>query len=180
MNSKLALASTLLVVSTSVVTSAAAQVAPPTWRYHHGLTVEAGIGIGSFRGSDVPALRGGQQGLAGPDLGVGWFINRRLALGLRVSGVYHRAATGDFLSESFAGPSAQVWLTPYAWLGAGAGVGMAYDGGRAFGFALDGRIGLVFNRNTRHSINAALELSPTFAGDNIYTGFALVAGYQLL
>lgn len=169
-----------------VPASAGAEPAPPPslWRHHHGLTVEAGLGLGSFRGSSEPALFGSQESLAGPNLGVGWFVNHRLAVGVRVAGVYHHHYSGEWLTESFAGPSAQVWLAPYAWISAGAGLGRVEDvlisARTELGLALDARFGLVFNRGSRHSISAAFEASPTFARGTVYSGLALVAGYQFL
>lgn len=174
--------------------SAAAQVAPgPVARRRHGLTFDASVGLGSFRGSkDGAAMRGSQMSLAGPNLGAGWFVSHHLAVGARVAGVYHRAGTGEFLATAFAGPTAQIWVAPYAWIGAGAGVGMVadpatifFEGGilqqsRAFGLALDARLGLTFNPQHRHTINVALELIPVFAFGTTYTGLGIVAGYQFL
>ncbi|HVV88716.1 MAG TPA: hypothetical protein VHE35_36980 [Kofleriaceae bacterium] len=152
----------------------------PTWQHRHGLTLEAGIGFGSFRGSSTPALYGTQKSLGGPDLGVGWFLNRRLALGVRFASVAHRHYTGDFLALGFAGPAAQLWLAPYAWAGGGAGLALVDDGGWRTGLALDARIGLSFHTDSRHTFNASVEVTPGFAGGSIYTGVAIVAGYQLL
>ena len=173
--------------------SADAQVAPGPVARRHGLTFDASVGLGSFRGSKEGAvMRGAQMSLAGPNLGVGWFVNHHLAVGARVAGVYHRAGTGEFLATAFAGPTAQIWVAPYAWIGAGAGVGMVadpsltlYEGGiieqsRAFGFALDARLGLTFNPQHRHTVNVALELIPVFAFGTTYTGLGILAGYQFL
>ena len=118
--------------------------------------------------------------------------DHHVALGARVAGVYHRAGTGEFLATAFAGPTAQIWVAPYAWIGAGAGVGMVADpatvfieGGlveqsRTFGFALDARLGLTFNPQHRHTVNVALELIPVFAFGTTYTGLGILAGYQFL
>ena len=176
----LALALLLLVPATAV-----AEPAPPAlWRHHHGLTVDAGVGIGDVRGSLDPNLYGSQQGLAGPNLGVGWFVHRRVAVGLRVAGVYHHHFNGAWLNNTFAGASAQVWLAPYAWVSAGAGIGRVRDvviiPRTDLGFALDARVGLVFNRGSRHTINVAVEWSPTFVRSFVFTGLGLVAGYQFL
>ena len=157
---------------------------PSLWRHHRGLTVEAGVGMGSFRGSREPALYGSQQALAGPNLGLGWFITPRLAVGLRVAGVYHHHFTGEWLTETFAGASAQVWLAPYAWVSAGAGVGVIKDvvivPRTDVGFALDARLGLVFNRGSRHAFSAAFEASPAWARGFVFSGLSVVAGYQFL
>ncbi len=177
----LAIALLLLVPARAV-----AEPAPPPspWRHHHGLTVDAGVGIGDVRGSLDPNLYGSQQGVAGPNLGVGWFVHQRVAVSLRLAGVYHRHFTGQWLNNTFVGPSAQVWLAPYAWVSVGAGVGRVRDvvivPRTDFGFALDTRVGLVFNRGSRHSINVSVEWSPSFVRSFVFTGLGLVAGYQFL
>ena len=80
--------------------AAAAQVAegPEAWRHHRGFTVDAAVGLGSFRGSLEPGLRGSQQSFAGPSVGVGWFLTERLAVGVRGTSVIHRNQDGVFLT----------------------------------------------------------------------------------
>jgi hypothetical protein len=162
--------------------AAAAQVAPEPdlWRHHHGFTVDAAIGIGSFRGSLQPRLRGSQQAFAGPSIGVGWFLGKRVALGVRGTSVIHRNAEGIFLSVAFAGPAVQYWLAPYVYVGAGAGVGRVHDNLTYWAVGTDARVGLAFNTTSKHTFDVTLELTPVFANGTTYTGLSLLAGYQLL
>lgn len=173
----------LALLALATATAEAERKPPPDlWRHHRGLTLEAGAGIGAFRGSTrMLVLMGSKQGLAGPALGAGWFVDRRVAVGARVFTTVHRnGTTREFLTEGFAGPTAQVWLAPYAWLGAGAGLGFARDPNLAFGFGYDGRAGLTFNFQSRHTLNASFEVSQAFVGGQIYTGLGLLVGYQMM
>ena len=153
---------------------------PDPWQHHRGLTIEAGIGIGSFRGSTQPLLRGSQGSLAGPNLGVGWFLGRRLAVGVRESLVVHRNVTGQYLNVGVLGPSVQYWPAPYAFVGGTVGVGRIHDNFTYFSVGFDARVGLAFNTTSKHTFNVAMELPMAFTNDSTYTGLSLIAGYQLL
>ena len=153
---------------------------PDPWRHHRGLTVEAAIGIGSFRGSTQPLLRGSQQSLAGPNLGVGWFLGRRIAVGVREAVVVHHNVTGQYLNVGVLGASVQFWPAPYAFVGATAGVGRVHDNFTYFAFGGELRVGLAFNTTSKHTFNVSMELPMAFANGTTYTGLSLVAGYQLL
>ncbi len=167
------------VASAAADTRPARGPAPPRYRESPGFTFEAGLGFGSFRGNSTIFPRGARMSLAGLDLGAGWFVTRRLAITARIAGVHHRTQ-GDTLSTTFVGPSAQLWLAPYAWVGAGAGLGVVFDVGHELGVALDARAGLVFNPGAAHSVNVSIEFSPAFAYDTVFTGLSLLAGYQFM
>src|SRR5687767_9127504 len=94
----------LALLALAPATAAAERKPPPDlWRHHRGLTLEAGAGIGTFRGSTrMLVLMGSKQGLAGPALGGGWFVHERVAVGARIFTAVHRnGTTKEFLTEGF-------------------------------------------------------------------------------
>lgn len=162
-------------------TLAAPYVAPPAVRT--GLTFEANLGFGLLRISDDND--GESEGaLGGLNLGVGGWVNPKLAVTLRAAGVTY-SEDGGSITQAFFGPSAQYFVSPNAFVGGGIGLGVArvsIDGigsDSETGFALDLRAGYTFNPDSKHAFNASVEITPAFIEDLNFTGIAFLAGYQL-
>lgn len=168
---------------------------PPSNR--NGLTFEANIGFGllHFASDNDSDSEGALGGIA---LGVGGWINEKMALTARLAPVtYFDSAEGvDFyLSAIFFGPSLQYWIDDHIWLGGGAGLAIArvaFSGGgetasdSRTGFGLDFRAGYTFSTGTTSTWNVSAEITPGFYSDNDegsagrFTGLALLFGYQHL
>jgi len=149
-----------------------------------GLTFEANLGFGIFRVSNDSGDSESENGLGGLDLGVGGWVNPKLAVTLRAAGVTY-SDDGGSITQAFFGPSAQYFVSPNVYVGGGVGLGVArlvIDGvgdDSETGFALDLRAGYTFNPEAKHAFNASIEITPAFIEDVTFTGIAFLAGYQL-
>jgi hypothetical protein len=189
-------------------------VAASSWDHHHGVTVEFDLAIAAMRTPgteyglvmvhffrDRNAVSGtpgdADMALAGAALGVGGWINPRLAVTGRLTTVPvdlgQSGATGTgFIG--FLGPSAQYWINEHFWLGGGAGLatfrllGAECTGGMPTcgvnGIGLDARAGYAFGTG-KHNLHVSLEAMPgVFSVNDLVqvrvTGLALFAGYQFL
>lgn len=179
----LVLASVLLVPAVAVAQNnpPMMQPAPPT---HTGLTFEANLGFGLLRVADDNDSES-RGSLGGLSLGVGGFINPKMAITVRIAGVTYVEDNGT-LTQAFFGPSLQYWVNDNAWVGGGVGVGIArfvVDGlgsNSETGLGLDARAGYTFNPTAKHSFNVSAEITPAFIEDVTFTGIAVLFGYQLL
>jgi len=158
-------------------------VAPET---HTGLTFEANIGFGMLRAAPDNGDADTQSALGGLNLGLGGFINPKLALTVRIAGATH-AEDGVRITQAFFGPSLQYWPNANTWVGGGVGFGIAalsFDGNDASytekGLGLDLRAGYTFNPYSKHSFNASVEVTPAFLDGGTFSGIALLIGYQTL
>ena len=153
-------------------------------RPHAGLTFEANLGFGFLRISGDGDSQS-EGSIAGLDLGIGGFLNPRMALTLRIAGVTY-VADGGQITQAFLGPSLQYWATPNVWLGGGIGLGVVQiksDFGGSDSetkLGLDLRAGYTFNPNAKHSFNLSVEFTPTFFDGGTISGLGLLLGYQLL
>lgn len=154
----------------------------------NGMTGELNIGIGWLRVSNEYASDTSDAGLAGLSLGLGGWLNPKLALTARIAGVTY-SEDGGSLTEAFFGPSLQYWADDHFWLGGGVGLGVVRldtDVGddSVTGFAFDLRVGYTFNLGTENTFNASFELNPGFFSDNgadaTFTGIGFLVGYQHL
>ncbi|HEY5928619.1 MAG TPA: hypothetical protein VIV11_43335 [Kofleriaceae bacterium] len=166
-----------------------AQPPPPPPSLHRGMTFEANLGIGWIRLTD----EGGDSetsdvGVGGLSLGVGGWMNEKVAITARLSGVTISEDDSRF-SAIFLGPSAQYWVDKHFWLGGGVGLGIvAASSGdlndSITGFSLDLRAGYTFNEGSENTFNASLEINPGFYSENgssgTATGVGLLFGYQHL
>ena len=188
---KLLVCSTLVLATSTAVAqpsgaaqpiSAAPYNAPPAVRT--GLTFEANLGFGIFRVSNDSGDSESENGLGGLDLGVGGWVNPKLAVTLRAAGVTY-SDDGGSIKQAFFGPSAQYFVSPNAFIGGGVGLGVArasldgFGSDSETGFALDLRAGYTFNPDAKHAFNASIEITPAFIEDVTFTGIAFLAGYQL-
>ena len=179
---------------------------PDPFAAHHGITLEAELGVGIVYISDPQraglTLFDGPDpsittppSLAGIDLAIGGFITPRLALTVRASDVDVTSIDARLSGATITaviGPALQYWLTPAWWLGAGGGAALftftkskcSVSNSCFTGWGLDARLGYTFIKSGKLSINVAAEVTPAFYSslDATWnaTGFALVFGYQYL
>ena len=171
------------------LTPPSATPVPPVgdgFELHRGGTTEASVGLfqdglGDTSGGQSTTLVG-----LGIGLGVGGFVTPRLAITARVAGGF--VASGSVAALVFIGPSAQWWMTPKVWLGAG--VGLA--GGLALsdcgsncgitGIGFDARVGYAFSATARRTFNISIEATPAYYSQNgdsvLGFGLAVLLGYQ--
>jgi len=133
-----------------------------------GLTLEGGFGGGFVTGGPFDQTN---SVTFGGSVAAGMWLSPRLALTGRVALTTYGEVKGDDSSDArywFAGPSAQRWLTDWAWVSGGAGLAVyqqASDGG-AFtssgGVGLDLRAGLAFDLidSSRHRFEVFVEVAP--------------------
>lgn len=160
--------------------------APPLSSLRNGMTVELNLGIGWAHASNNDGGTSATSGavLGGLDLGVGGWINPKMALTGRIAGVSD-SQNGVTAVAVFVGPSLQYWLDNNFWLGGGAGFSRvaAFADGDSIGingFGLDLRAGYTFTPSSENTFNLSVELTPGFYDGGNITGIALLAGYQHL
>ncbi|HEY5946226.1 MAG TPA: hypothetical protein VIV40_12075 [Kofleriaceae bacterium] len=162
---------------------------PPQPRsLHSGLTFEANLGIGWIHASteNDSDTRGGIGGLS---LGLGGWLNPKLALTARIAGSTVSVEGGN-VSDIFFGPSLQYWVDDHFWLGGGLGLGLyavnpdVGDSDSISGLSFDLRVGYTFNTGSAHSFNASFELTPGRFTENgvsaTLTSIGILFGYQYL
>ena len=156
----------------------------------NGMTFEANLGLGWIRASTDNNSDTSDLSLAGLSLGVGGWMNDKLAITARIAGVTD-SESGGRLTHAFFGPSAQYWVDDHLWLGGGAGLSVlavSLDNGpdpdAIRGFGLDLRAGYTFSTGTENTFNVSFELNPGFYDQNgtsaTFTGIGILAGYQHL
>lgn len=162
--------------------------APSAWTYHHGPTFEINFGFGRmFQPNEF--VDGLHPAFGGPDVSLGGWLTRRLALTWRLAGTlttYNNGTTAHVI----VGPSLQLWFTESLW--AGATVGRSFvrttRSGPDDGWGFELRAGVTLNQGSASTINLSLDLTPGFHSRNDfydmseqnYTGLALLLGYQYL
>jgi hypothetical protein len=163
---------------------------PPPRSLRTGLTFEANLGVGWLMVSDGDQSDTSDVGMGGLCLGIGGWMNERLAITARLAGVTLQRDSVS-LSHIFLGPSAQFWLSEQFWVGGGIGLSIAsarassgYQSDSISGLGLDLRAGVTLNPGSKHTFNASLELNPGFYNERgqsvMVTGVAILLGYQLL
>lgn len=155
---------------------------------HRTMTFELNIGFGWVNASADGDSETSDLGLGGLSIGVGGWLNEKIALTGRIAGVTLSENDAQ-LSDVFFGPSIQYWIDNHFWLGGGAGLGiLAASGGgdedSITGFGLDLRVGYTFNEGSENTLNASFELNPGFFSENgnsaTLTGIGILIGYQHL
>ncbi|MBA3392453.1 MAG: hypothetical protein H0T89_07415 [Deltaproteobacteria bacterium] len=158
----------------------------------HGMTFEANIGLGLLWFSADGESSDKETSLGGLNLGVGGWINPKLAITLRVAGVtYTEDIEGETarLTAGFVGPSAQYWVSENAWVGGGLGLGFlqasfAGESESETGLGLDLRAGYTFSTTSESTWNLSFELTPSsieFQNTDVTVwGAAVLFGYQHL
>lgn len=172
-------------------TAADEKYTPPV-QPHEGRTLEAGLGLGWQHAADADAEPTTQLGVPSFSVGVGAWLGRPVAISARLSTL---AADPDASSglrvHSFLGPALQIWLTDSIWFGGGGGLEFltkTNDRDTVTNLGFEARAGYTFNPNSKHSINASIEvLSATFASHSSsihftgrMTSVGVLLGYQLL
>lgn len=167
---------------------------PSSIPLRHGMTVELNLGLGYiWARNDQGQESDTEAGIAGLNVGLGGWLNERMALTGRIAGATFSPSDGVRFTSGFLGPSLQYWVDERVWLGGGAGLGMALihvDGldeqpDPETGFALDLRIGYTFTVGTEHTFNASFEYNPAFfdiegGGSVQVNAFGVLIGYQHL
>lgn len=155
---------------------------------HNGMTFEANIGLGWIHASADGGSDTSDLGLGGLDIGVGGWINPKLAITGRIAGVT-LSDNGARLTSGVLVGSAQYWVDDHFWFGGGAGLGLLGFSGQGApdpitGLGLDLRAGYTFVATTENTFNVSLELTPTFLSENgssaTFTGIGILLGYQHL
>jgi len=162
----------------------------------NGLTFEANLGVGYIWVESEGQDSDKEVALGGLNIGVGGWLNPRMALSLRVAGVTYTDSQGDVdlrFTTGILGPHLQYWLDDHFWLGGGAGIGVAAvsiegpgvsDSDSETGFGLDLRAGYTFSTTSEHTWNVSFELTPSFITineqDYTFYGAAVLFGYQHL
>lgn len=164
--------------------------------HRHGMTFEANLGIG-YMWAEVEGDESDKEvALGGLNIGVGGWLNPRMALSLRVAGVTYTESEGGVdlrLTTGVLGPHLQYWLDDHFWLGGGAGIGVAAatvefmgesESDSETGFGLDLRAGYTFSTTSESTWNISFELTPSFITindvDYTFYGAAVLFGYQHL
>jgi hypothetical protein len=152
------------------------------------MTVELNLGLGWLQASDGNDSATSDLGIGGLSLGVGGWLNPKLAVTGRIAGVT-LSDNGATLSNVFFGPALQYWIDNHFWVGGGAGLAILALGGDSSGdsitgFGLDMRAGYTFNEGSENTFNASLEINPGFfsesGGSVTVTGIGILLGYQHL
>jgi len=154
-----------------------------------GMTFELNLGIGWIRAANDSDSETSDLGIGGLNLGVGGWVNPKLAISGRIAGVTY-SEDGASLTQGFLGVSAQYWIDDHFWAGGGVGFGIirvdidGFGDDSKGGFGLDGRVGYSFMTTSENTFNVSLELTPGFFSENdqsfTYTGIAFLLGYQHL
>ncbi len=161
------------------------------------MTFEANLGIGWQRISYAGQSDTSDLGVGGLCLGVGGWMNERMAITARLAGVTVSADEfeSDYrFSAFFLGGALQYWFDDHFWVGGGAGFAIASVSGGGEedsrgGLGLDARVGYTFSQGTENTFNVSFELTPGFysndddnsgEGGPTLTGIALMLGYQHL
>lgn len=170
--------------------------AQPAPNNRHGMTFEANIGIGYIWAECDGCDSDKEVALGGLNLGIGGWMNERMALTLRAAGVTYSDSEGDIdlrFTTAVLGPHLQYWVDDHFWIGGGAGLGIAAvtiegpgidDSETETGFGLDLRAGYTFSTGSESTWNVSFELTPSFIElerqDYTFYGAAFLLGYQHL
>ena len=150
-----------------------------------GLTIEVNGGAGVFAiGTDSGMTSTDPVPLA-MHVAVGGFVTPALAISGQVTtttGLHDQEGAGR---ESFTamqlGPAAQLWLAPFAWVGAGVGLArMSYMDTSTSAFGVDARAGIALPTRTRNSWALMVQGTTTVGADHDWVSAALMIGYQYL
>jgi Outer membrane protein beta-barrel domain len=171
----------------------AGQEAP---NFRQGLTFEANLGIGFMWVDNGTDESDKKVALGGLNLGIGGWLNPKMALSLRVAGTTYTDSEGgiDFrFTTGVLGPHLQYWIDDHIWLGGGAGIGVAAvnasgngvdESESETGFGLDLRAGYTFSTSSENTFNISFELTPSFITiderDYTFYSSAILFGYQHL
>jgi len=158
--------------------------APGGQSLRHGMTFEANLGIGWIHGSSNGDSYTSDVTVGGLDLGVGGWANPRLAITARIAGATYSEDSGRLTSGALLG-AAQYWIDDHFWIGGGLGLGIGVatrnnSSESHRGLGLDARAGYTFSTGTENTLNASIEITPTFIDDVSLTSIALLFGYQHL
>jgi hypothetical protein len=160
--------------------------------FRQGMTVELNLGAGLVWARNEGQDSDTEKALAGLDLGVGGWLNNKMALSGRIAGATFSPQDGVRFTSAFFGPSLQYWTDDHFWLGGGAGVAIAavhLDGATQqpdpqTGFGLDLRAGYTFATGSENTFNVSFEYNPGFFdidGRSVQiNSFGVLFGYQHL
>jgi hypothetical protein len=146
----------------------------PAGPNHDGVMIGIDVGLGLTNGSCDGCDSSTEEGLSGPNLTIGSFINPATAIALRLSGTTFWQDFGDDsvrISNIFVGGVVQRWISPQFFVGGGLGLGLYSisvpgDSESFTGFAVTGRLGWEVSQGTDSGFHIALELTPSFYEEN--------------
>lgn len=167
-----------LVVASLILVAPGAVVAQDTPE-RDGFTMLLSLGLGL---QDDGALPESETGIGGLNLGIGGFLNERVALWFRVSGttVTYDTPFGDLTQTSgFGGPALQYWVSERFALEGGLGLGLwsAEDvDDTGVGLMLGGDF--VVWTNGPHSLHVGVEYASAFTDPETVHNYGLVFGWQ--
>lgn len=152
----------------------------------HGLTIEVNGGAGVFAiGTDRGVTSTDPVPLA-VHVAVGGFVTPAFAISGQVTtttGLHDQEGSGQ--QQTFTamqlGPAAQLWLAPFAWVGAGVGLArLSYMDASVSAFGIDARAGIALPTRTRNSWALLVQGTTTVGADHDWVSAALMLGYQYL
>ncbi len=164
----------------------------PAASLRNGMTLELNLGFGMVWARSEGQDSETETALAGLNLGIGGWLNERMALTGRVSGTTFSPQDGVRFTTGVIGPSLQYWTDDHIWVGGGVGLAFAaisVDGANEqpdpeTGFGLDLRAGYTFSTGTVNTFNVSVEYNPGFfsfdGGSVQLNSFGLLFGYQHL
>jgi len=145
-------------------------IKPPAPARHDGLTLEAGTGIGWIHVADRSDSVTSPGGVAGLSIGIGGWLNEKIALTARIAGSSVPSSQG-LVVAAFLGPSVQLWVGESTWLGLGLGLATFAVGDASLdGYAGDLRLGHVIYANGKHTLNASFEVTPGHVSEKLQYG----------
>lgn len=167
---------------------------PGLAQYRHGVTFEAGLGLGAvWANSDNDSSD--RQGGASVALGLGGWATNHLALSARLIGTSFSETDGLTEVLGFFGPNLQYYFDDHVFLGGGVGwstFSVKYDDRDTqpdgiTGLGVDLRFGYNFVSRSPNTFNIALEWTTGFFHPDSDTdrgisinSFSIMAGYQHL
>ncbi len=132
------------------------------------------------------------RGIGGLSLGLGGWVNSKLAITARIAGAT-ASISGGSVTDAFVGPSVQYWIDDdHFWVGGGVGFGVFViraDSGESrtiTGASFDVRAGDTLNAGSKHTVNFSLELTPgRVRDDELNASLSVMSigaliGYQFL
>jgi hypothetical protein len=147
----------------------------PAERTRGGFTILVNLGFGVQNDTYVDESAGG---LAGANLGIGGFVNPKLAVLGRFSGTN---VNYDLFGQvsGVVGATLQYWATDRFIVEGGAGIGYwTAEGDSETGFGLIvGASGVVFNRG-KHNLLVGVEYAPAFTDSGTVHNLGFTFGYQ--
>ena len=172
-----------VVVLSSSLASAGPATSDPEPR--RGLTVEVNGGAGVFAIGTNSGMTSTDPVPLAVHVAVGGFVTPALAISGQVTtntGLHDQEGAGrETFTAMQLGPAAQLWLAPFAWVGAGVGLArISYMDASMSAFGIDARAGIALPTRTRNSWALMVQGTTTVGADHDWVSAALMIGDQSL